>query len=163
MKLEAQLARREALFQVAKLAENAHALAAVCALVMKAQRPEDPPLLEDALLASKNCKLEEHTAVISSAEEISEHNKVTSLPSPQLARCILADSLRGNTRGLMEYIEASQGHLDEPHGDEVDSDEDDASETDDCEELSDELSETDWWNPGAVNDEDGYAPDCPCD
>jgi hypothetical protein len=35
-----RLARREALFQVAKLAENAHALAAVCALVMKAQGPE---------------------------------------------------------------------------------------------------------------------------
>ena len=30
------------------------------------------------------------------------------------------------------------------------------------EELSD-LADTDWWNPGAVNDEDGYAPDCPCD
>ena len=37
-----RLARREALFQLAKLAENTHAAhaLAVCALVMKAQRPE---------------------------------------------------------------------------------------------------------------------------
>mgnify|MGYP002803440332 FL=1 len=150
----AQLAiTRQALqLQIAKLAENAH-MAAMWALADAT--PEDgTPSLQDPVSPLDN-KLANSKLATSTSEETQQIN----LPSPHMARCILANSLRGNTRELAQYLEL-QGHRDEPNDGVVDSEEDDGSDADDSEE---QFSTTDWWNPGSSYDDDGYAPDCPCD